>query len=448
LSAQVIRGGVLVTPAGVIRADIRIEDGVICEIGPELQERTAISIDATGLHVMPAVIDAHLHFNEPGRTEWEGALTGSRALAVGGGAAFFDMPLNSTPCTVDGCAFDMKRTALEAASIADFGLWGGLVPGNVSEMAELAERGVVGFKAFLCDSGLPEFPRADDATLYEGLQEAARLELPVAVHAESEELTRGLARRLAVDGKLGIREFLASRPVLAEVEAIQRATLLAGEAGAKLHIVHVSSGRGVAVAAEARARGVDVSIETCPHYLWFTEKDLDRLGAVAKCAPPLRDRATQDALWRELENGAIDIVASDHSPAPPEMKYVDFHVAWGGIAGVQSTLAVLLDRGYAEQRLSLERIAELVAANPARRFRVQRKGALAVGNDADLAVLDLEASFRLEAGKLADRHRLSPYAGQRFRGVVRRTMRRGETIYLDGSFPTTEHGRFVRPVKQ
>ena len=448
MKPQVIRGGTLVTPGGLIRADIRVEDGAICEMGLELQDRSAGSIDATGLHVMPAVIDAHLHFNEPGRTEWEGALTGSRALAAGGGAVFFDMPLNSTPCTLNACAFDAKRTALEASSIADFGLWGGLAPGNVAAMAELAERGVVGFKAFLCDSGLPEFPRADDATLFEGLQEAARLDLPVAVHAESEELTRGLARRLAADGKLGIREFLASRPVLAEVEAIARATLLAGEARAKLHIVHVSSGRGVAVAAEARARGVDVSIETCPHYLWFTEEDVERLGAVAKCAPPLRDRATQDALWRELEDGAIDIVASDHSPAPPEMKHVDFHVAWGGIAGVQSTLSVLLDRGYAEQRLSLERIAELVAANPARRFRIRRKGALAVGNDADLAMVDLAASFRLEAAKLADRHRMSPYAGQTFRGVVRRTMRRGETIYVDGSFRAAERGRFIRPVKQ
>jgi len=372
----------------------------------------------------------------------------SRALAAGGGAAFFDMPLNSTPCTVDGCAFDAKRKALEASSIADFGLWGGLVPGNVSEMAELAARGVVGFKAFLCDSGLPEFPRADDGTLFEGLQEAARLDLPVAVHAESEELTRGLARRMAADGRLGIREFLASRPVLAEVEAIQRATLLAEEARAKLHIVHVSSGRGVGIAAEARARGVDVSIETCPHYLWFTEEDLERLGAIAKCAPPLRDRATRQALWKELQRSVIDIVASDHSPAPPEMKSVEFHRAWGGIAGVQSTLAALLDLGYAERRLTLERIAELVAANPARRFRIQRKGALAVGNDADLAVVDLDASFTLESGNLADRHRLSPYVGETFRAVVRRTMRRGETIYLDGSFPAEERGRFIRPFKE
>ena len=246
----------------------------------------------------PGVIDVHLHFNEPGRTEWEGAATGSRALAAGGGTLFFDMPLNSTPCTVNAREFDRKRAALEASSITDFGLWGGLVPGSVRDMAEMAERGVVGFKAFMCDSGLPEFPRADDVTLFDGMREAARLGLPVAVHAESEELTRALAP--SASPARTARDFLASRPVVAELEAIQRALLLAGEHRRQLHIVHVSSGRGVALAAEARAQGVDVSIETCPHYLFFTDDDVERLGAVAKCAPPLRTVDEQQALWDEL----------------------------------------------------------------------------------------------------------------------------------------------------
>ena len=264
----VVRGGTAVTPDAVFRADIAIEEGLIAAVGPDLPG-TSREIDATGLFVFPAVIDAHLHFNEPGRTEWEGAATGSRALAAGGGALFFDMPLNSTPPTVNAREFDRKRAALEASSITDFALWGGLIPGNLGELAGLAARGVVGFKAFLCDSGLPEFPRADDLTLADGLREAARLGLPVAVHAESHELVQGLSRRMADQGRQTIRDFLDSRPVLAEVEAIQRATLLAGEAEAKLHIVHVSSGFGVAAAAEARARGVDFSIETCPQYLFF-----------------------------------------------------------------------------------------------------------------------------------------------------------------------------------
>jgi allantoinase len=444
MAELVIRGGILVTPEGLRRADVAIEGGKIQAIGPELPG-TAEEIDARGLHVFPAVIDVHLHFNEPGRTEWEGAATGSRALAAGGGAVFFDMPLNSTPCTVNASEFDRKRAALEASSITDFGLWGGLVPGNAGEMEELADRGVVGFKAFMCDSGLPEFPRADDFTLFEGLAEAARLGLPVAVHAENHELTQGLSRKMAEQGRTSARDFLTSRPVVAEVEAIERATRLAGEANAKLHIVHISSGRGVMAAAEAKARGVDVSIETCAHYLFFTDEDLEQLGAIAKCAPPLRDACQQDALWKTLLDGTIEIVASDHSPAPPDMKTGAITQAWGGIAGVQSTLAVLLEGGHFQRELPLERIAELTSTTPAQRFRIAHKGGLAPGNDADVTLIDLRGSYTLEAGDLQQRHAISPYVGATFRGVVRRTLRRGETIFAEGAITARNGGALVRP---
>lgn len=434
-------------PDLVIRGDtqdIAIEDGKIAAIGPELPG-AAQEIDARGLHVFPGLIDVHLHFNEPGRTEWEGAATGSRALAAGGGTLFFDMPLNSTPCTVNARAFDQKRAALEASSITDFGLWGGLIPGSVGDMAELADRGVVGFKAFLCDSGLPEFPRADDLTLFEGLCQAARLGLPVAVHAESQEITQGLAQRIAPRDRPSVRAFLQSRPVIAELEAIQRAIVLAREAGAKLHIVHVSSGRGAALAAEARAQGADVSIETCPHYLFFTEEDVERLGAVAKCAPPLRELIERYALWEQLIEGAIDIVASDHSPAPPEMKSGDFGKAWGGIAGVQSTLAVLLEGGHHARQIPLDRIASLVATEPARRFQIANKGAIATGMDADLTLVDVSRSATLRAEDLKQRHALSPYIGYSFRGTVVRTIRRGETIFANGEIVARGTGKFVRP---
>jgi allantoinase len=424
--------------------DIAIEDGRIVAIGPELPGAPE-EIDARGLHVLPGLIDVHLHFNEPGRTEWEGAATGSRALAAGGGTLFFDMPLNSTPCTVNSEAFDRKRAALGESSITDFALWGGLIPGNVPQMAELADRGVVGFKAFLCDSGLPEFPRADDLTLFDGMREAARLGLPVAVHAESQEITQGLTQRIALEERGSVGAFLRSRPVVAELEAIQRATFLARETGAKLHIVHVSSGRGVALAAEARAQGADVSVETCPHYLFFTEEDVERLGAVAKCAPPLRDKTEQDALWTQLLAGAVDIVASDHSPAPPEMKSGDFGRAWGGIAGVQSTLSVLIDRGYHCRQLPLERIAWLIAAMPARRFRIASKGVIAVGMDADLTFVDISRSAQLQPENLKQRHALSPYLGSTFRGCVVRTMRRGETIFASGEIVARTRGKFIRP---
>jgi allantoinase len=436
-----IRGGTVVRSSGLTTADVGIDGGVIVEVSPRAAGARE-EIDARGLLVMPGLIDVHLHFNEPGRTSWEGAASGSRALAAGGGTAFFDMPLNSTPCTVNAAAFDVKRMALQLESIADFGLWGGLVPGSVPEMAALAERGAIGFKAFMCDSGLPEFPRADERTLADGMREAARLGLPVAVHAESEEMTRNLIA--SASGRTAC-DFLGTRPVAAELDAIEEALTLAQDTGVALHIVHVSSGKGVALAAEARANGVNVSIETCPHYLFFTADDLERLGTIAKCAPPLRNREDQDALWAELLEGTVDVVASDHSPTEPALKDKDFMSAWGGIAGVQSTLAVLVDRGHHERGLPLERIAALLAETPARRFRIKGKGAIAVGNDADVVLLDPGASFTLEAGDLHQRHRTSPYVGASFRGAVRQTIRRGETIFANGQITARARGRLVRP---
>jgi allantoinase len=441
----VIRGGTAVLPGGPKRVDIAVEAGIVAEVGGEITGG-AEEIDARGLTVFPAVLDCHVHFNEPGRTDWEGASSGSRALAAGGGATFIDMPLNSAPCTLSAADFEAKRQALERASIADFALWGGLVPGGVGALAELAECGVVGFKAFLCNSGLPEFPRSDDCTLYDGMREAARLNLPVAVHAECEELTAGLSRRAIETGRTSIRDYLDSRPVLAEVEAIRRAGLFAAETGARLHIVHISSGSGVAAALEARARGADISMETCAHYLFFTEEDVQRLGAVLKCAPPLRSAAECESLWNHLLEGHLDVVASDHSPALPSMKEgSDFFSIWGGVAGVQSTLNVLLDGGHFARNLPVERIAALTAASPARRFGLSRKGSIAPGLDADFVLVDLSACDTLERRALFQRHAFSPYAGERFRGRICRTIRRGETIFQDGRITANRCGRLLRP---
>ncbi|HEY1492938.1 MAG TPA: allantoinase AllB, partial [Candidatus Solibacter sp.] len=343
-------------------------------------------------------------------------------------------------------AFEEKRAALEQTSITDFALWGGIVPGNLSELAPLAECGVIGFKAFLADSGLPEFPRADDLTLYEGMREAARLGLPVAVHAESEEITSRLTRRARDAGRTSARDYLDSRPVIAEVEAIHRAALLAREAGCKLHIVHISSGRGVAAALEARAAGTDIAIETCAHYLFFTEDDLLRLGAIAKCAPPLRERAEFDKLWAYVLGGIVDVIASDHSPSLPSMKTGDdFFAIWGGIAGVQSTLAVLLEAGHFERGLRLERIAELTAGYPARRFALQNKGSIAVGNDADLTLVDMDGQEDLEPEFLWQKHPISPYAGNSFRGAIRRTMLRGVSIFNHDEITVKSGGQLLRP---
>lgn len=441
----IIRGGVVVTESGACHADLAVAEGHVVALAPDLAGAAAEELDAAGLHLFPGLVDPHVHFDEPGRTDWEGFATGSHAFAAGGGATFCDMPLNAHPPTIDAASFDLKLAAARAASRTDFALWGGLVPGNRDRLDELADRGVVGFKAFMSTTGTADFAAADDLTLYEGMARAAALGLPVAIHAESDALTVGLARRSAAAGRVGVRDYLASRPVVAELEAIGRALCFAEATGCTLHIVHVSSGRGVALAAEARARGVDVSCETCPHYLLFTDEDAERLGAVAKCAPPLRPAAEVEALWAHLLAGTLPIVASDHSPAPPAMKVApDFFAVWGGIAGCQSSLAALLTAG-AGRGLGLPAVAGLLAGNAARRFGLAGKGAIAVGHDADLALVDLAQEYTLAAGDLRYRHRQSPYVGMRLRGRVARTLVRGRTVVRDGQVVGHPCGRLVRP---
>jgi allantoinase len=442
----VVRGGRVVLPAGCERLDVGIADGRIAVLADEVEERGAEERDATGLHVFPGVIDAHVHLNEPGRADGEGWETGTHALAAGGVTTALEMPLNAHPPTTTAAAFDEKLECARAAAVVDFGLWGGLVLGGAGRLAELWERGVVGFKAFMSASGIDDFPRADDHTLYAGMCEAARLGALVAVHAENEEITAGLAAEARAAGRTGVRDYLASRPAIAEIEAIARALMLAEEAGCALHVVHVSTGRGVALVAEARARGLDATCETCPHYLVLDEDDAERLGAVAKCAPPLRPAREREALWSALEDGSLEGVASDHSPSPPELKQDDdFFGVWGGIAGAQSTLPLMLDGGHHARGIPLERIAELLAGAVARRFALEGKGSLEVGADADLALVDLGAEFLLSPDDLLSRHRLSPYAGRVMRGQVVETRVRGALAYRDGRVAGEPLGRLVRP---
>jgi allantoinase len=392
--------------------------------------------------VLPGALDPHVHVNEPGRTHWEGFETASRALAAGGATAFLDMPLNSSPPTVDGEAFDRKLAAARAASAIDFALWGGLIPGNVDRLEELAGRGAVAIKAFMAPSGLDDFPAADDATLLEGMARCAELGLLVAVHAENAAITGELARRAVAAGTTGAREYLASRPVIAELEAIGRAIAFAGETGCALHVVHASTARGVELVARARADGVDATCETCPHYLLLTEDDAEALGPVAKCAPPLRSAAERDGLWRLLGAGAIPIVASDHSPCPPARKDGDFFDAWGGVAGCQTARQLLLARG-----LPPAAVAAVTATNPARRFRLAGKGELRAGADADLALLDLGRTWELRPDELRYRHRVSPFVGRRLRGRVVRTILRGRTVLEAGRLVAPPAGRLLTPAQ-
>ena len=444
----IVRNGALVTPSGVDRADLAVAGGRIVEVASEMMGTSREELDAAGLHVFPGLIDAHVHFNEPGRAGWEGFATGTRALAAGGATAYVDMPLNAHPPTLDAESFRLKHEAARASSLVDFALWGGLVPGNLVFFDELAALGVAGFKAFMSNSGIDDFPAADDLTLYEGMACAARLGLPVAVHAENDTITGELARRAVARGQTSARDYLASRPVAAELEAIARAITFAEATLCRLHVVHVSTGRGVALVAAARARGVDVSCETCPHYLVLTEDDLEELGAVAKCAPPLRARVEVEALWRALFDGSLPMVASDHSPAPASLKGgADFFKIWGGISGCQSTLHLLLTEGHERRALPLETIARITSGYVADRFGLApAKGSLSAGADADLALVDLGHSAVLREEDLRYRHRHSPYVGRTLRGRVVRTLVRGTTVYHDGKVVSPPIGCLLAPV--
>jgi allantoinase len=419
--------------------DIGISGGKFVAIGANLSGSARVEIDAHGLTLFPGVIDAHVHFNEPGRTGWEGFATGSRAAAAGGTTTVFDMPLNAHPPTTDRQSFELKRAAAEASSHVDFGLWGALVPGNISELEALRDCRVVGLKAFMCDSGIGDFAAVDLRRLREGMKHAAELDLLVAVHAESEEMTRKLTGAARAAGKRGIRDYLESRPVAAEMDAIRSAIDIAAEMRCRLHIVHVSCGSGVALVADARAQGIDVTCETCPHYLVLTEEDMERLGAIAKCAPPLRARADREELRARLRD--ISTIGSDHSPSPPEMKHGEnFFDIWGGISGCQHLLPLLIDAA-----LPQDQIQRLTSTGVAARFRLGAKGSIAVGNDADFTLVEVNARETISQYSLHYRHPQSPYVGRTIAARVRQTFLRGQIIFDNGRFADPPLGRFVRP---
>lgn len=443
----IIRNGNVVRPTGVARVDLAIDGGKFVEIGEGLSLQARETIDAANQFVFPGVIDSHVHFNEPGRTDWEGIETGSMALAAGGGTCFFDMPLNSSPPVLDGESFDRKLECAKAKSYTDFALWGGLTPDNLDKMEELADRGVVGFKAFMCDSGIDDFRRADAWTLQRGMQTAAKLDLPVAVHAEDQELVEGKAawiQTLPIAGSPKAWTF--AREPVAEAVAIDTAVLLAQSTKCDLHVVHISNRYCVEQVSIAARSGIRVTAETCPHYLTLSVEDVERIGTSAKCAPPIRYVRHAEKLWDCIREGQITLIASDHSPSPPSMKSeADFFKAWGGISGVQSTLALMLVEGHLKRSIDLGVLADLSSGAPSRRYRLIGKGSIELGNDADLVLVDLARAVELKPDHLLQLHKISPYIGMKIHGMIQRTILRGKTIFRDGKIHGPPSGQFIRP---
>jgi allantoinase len=437
LSDLVIRGGTVVTSSSIGLADVAMRGGRISAVGPNLDVDADQEIDASGLHVFPGGIDSHVHFDEPGRTEWETIANGSSALAAGGYTAFVDMPLNNLPVTIDGPGFDLKLEAAKRSSVVDFGFWGGLVPGNLDRLEELANRGVIGFKAFMCPSGIDEFPACDEKTLRDGMKRIAELDSILLVHAEDP------SKLLDPKGTTA-RDFLESRPWEAELSAVHEAIAWAREAGCRLHIVHVSWVPSAALIQVARENGADVSGETCPHYLLYSDEDLERLGGLGKCAPPFRSAGSLEALWTSLADGWLQMVVSDHSPSTLELKQGEnFLRIWGGISGCQSTRQLLL----AQNRLDLQVIAALTSTNVAKRFGLKHKGDVAPGFDADLWLVDLSHDDVVRKDDLLYRNPFSAHEGQRIRGRTVRTLVRGQTVFADGRPVAGARGLLLTPTR-
>jgi allantoinase len=428
---DVVRSRRVVLPGGVRPASIHIRSGVISAIDPETDgSGGAGEVDAGDLVVLPGLVDTHVHVNDPGRADWEGFQHATRAAAAGGVTTLVDMPLNSIPATTTVAALEAKRLAASGRCHVDVAFWGGVVPGNNDGLEPLVRAGVRGFKCFLCPSGVNEFAHVSEEDLRVALPVLAKFEVPLLVHAELPSRLRephGDPRRYVT--------WLASRPPDSELGAIELLVRLAREYGARIHVVHLASADAVPALSAARADGLRVTVETCPHYLTFAAEEIPDGATAFKCAPPVREADHRVRLWNALADGAIDVIATDHSPAPAALKHVgdgDFVRAWGGISSLQIGLAVVWT-GAAARGLPYERLVQWMSVAPARLAGLDRsKGQIAIGHDADLVIWDPDAEVTVDAAALFHRHPISPYDGRRLRGRVRTTILRGAVIFDDG----------------
>ncbi|MES2591195.1 MAG: allantoinase AllB [Bacteroidota bacterium] len=435
----------VLTESGFKDATLLISNGKIADIIDGKLNSTQFFIEDVGdFVVMPGIIDSHVHINEPGRTEWEGFETMTKAAIAGGITTLVDMPLNASPVTTTAAAFSEKLESTKGKLYCNCGFWGGIVPDNIDKLEELINAGVLGIKAFLTHSGIDEFPNVTLADLKAGMPIIAKYKIPLLAHAEIDEMHEGI--ELFEKNPTSYSAYLNSRPKIWEDKAVEMMIALCEEFNCPVHIVHLSSANNIDKIKAAKAKGLPLTVETCPQYLYYCAEEIPDGNTLFKCAPPIRERENNELLWKALKDGVIDFIVTDHSPATPELKKIEsgnLKEAWGGIASIQFSLPVVWtaakNRGF-----SLSDIAKLMSTNIASFIgEGASKGQLKAGFDADIVVWDPEQKFVVERDAIQYRHKISPYVGEELYGVVKQTYVGGKKVYENGNFISLPQGKII-----